>query len=37
MPVRALKELIVTPVQIVLVYLLLKSQVIQMIQARLNK
>jgi len=37
LPVRALKELIVTPVQIVLVYLLLKSQVIQMIQARLNK
>jgi len=36
-PIRAVKQLITTPIQIVLVYLVLKSHVIQMIQARLNR
>lgn len=35
-PVRALKQLITTPIQIVLVYLVLKSHTIQMIQERLK-
>ncbi len=37
LPVRVLKQLIVTPIQVVLVYLLLKSRVIQTIQERLNR
>ncbi|AKP65787.1 carbon starvation protein [Levilactobacillus koreensis] len=36
-PIRAVKQLITTPIQIVLVYLVLKSHVIQMIQERLNR
>jgi len=37
LPIRLVKQLIVTPIQIVLVYLLLQSRVIQTIQERLNR
>ncbi len=37
LPIRVLKQLIVTPIQIVLLYWLLNSRVIQQIQERLNR
>lgn len=37
LPLRVIKQLIVTPIQIVLVYGLLKSRVVQTIQERLNR
>ncbi len=37
LPLRVVKQLIVTPIQIILVYGLLKSRVIQTIQERLNQ
>lgn len=37
LPLRVLKQLIVTPIQIVLLYWLLNSRVIQQIQERLNR
>lgn len=37
LPLRLLKQLIVTPIQIVLLYWLLNSRVIQQIQERLNR
>lgn len=37
LPLRVIKQLVVTPIQIVLVYGLLKSRVVQTIQERLNR
>jgi hypothetical protein len=37
LPLRLLKQLIVTPIQIVLLYWLLNSRIIQQIQERLNR